>query len=166
MPKGIYVRTEYHREINRLGHTGLRKHGATCGDKKTPAYRSWDKIKQRCLNPNNPRYKEWGGRNIKICKQWLGKDGFTNFLKDMGERPTDKTIDRINNDGNYEPSNCRWATRFEQQGNTRRNNKTVGVCWSKAENKWRAYYSRKQLGFFSNYQEAVKARKLEEIIPK
>jgi hypothetical protein len=85
-----------------------------------PEYTAFNSIKQRCYNPKNPGFKWWGGRGIKVCDRWLGKDGFKNFLKDMGFRPSkDHSIDRINNDGNYEPVNCRWATVEEQNINKR-----------------------------------------------
>lgn len=72
-------------------------------------------MKQRCLNPNSQRWDDYGGRGITICKRWL--DSFENFYTDMGERPKQLSLDRINNDGNYEPSNCRWATAKQQMNN-------------------------------------------------
>lgn len=76
-------------------------------------------MKQRCLNPNDPRYKDYGGRGIKICSRWISS--FIEFKKDMGARPEGRSIDRINHDGNYEPGNCRWSTPKEQQRNMRTN---------------------------------------------
>lgn len=75
-------------------------------------------MKQRCSNPKNPAYKYYGGRGIKVCERWKV---FDNFLSDMGERPTGMKLDRINNDGNYELSNCRWATHKEQCRNMSNN---------------------------------------------
>jgi hypothetical protein len=72
---------------------------------------------QRCYDTNATGYSRYGGRGITVCERWLGRDGFVNFLADMGERPEGLTLDRINNDGDYVPSNCRWATRSEQQRN-------------------------------------------------
>jgi hypothetical protein len=85
----------------------------------TRTYRTYFMMKDRCLNKNTPAYKNYGDREISICDRWLVS--FENFLEDMGERPEGRTLDRENNDGNYEPGNCRWATAAEQGGNTRRN---------------------------------------------
>lgn len=68
-------------------------------------------MRQRCQNPRSVDYPTYGGRGIRVCERW---QDFRNFVADMGERPTGKSIDRINNDGNYEPANCRWATPKEQ----------------------------------------------------
>lgn len=85
---------------------------------RRPLYRTWDGIKQRCYNPNDTKYKYYGNRGIEVCKRWLGEDGFNNFLKDMGERPSPKhTIDRVDVNGDYEPSNCRWADTKTQSRN-------------------------------------------------
>ena len=83
-------------------------------------YFTWHRMMQRCYNENCPVYDDYGGRGIKVCDRWRDRAvGFTRFLKDMGQRPPNMTLDRVNNDGNYEPSNCRWATRTQQQRNRR-----------------------------------------------
>lgn len=87
-------------------------------------YDTWCSMKARCLNRNIVQFDCWGGRGIKVCRRWL--HSFQNFYVDMGARPTQKhTLERINNDGNYTPSNCKWATRLEQNNN-KRTNKNYG----------------------------------------
>jgi len=95
-----------------------KTHGMT----ETSEFNSWQAMISRCYNKNNHKYKDYGGRGISVCDRWL--NSFENFFNDMGLKPTLKhSIDRFpNNDGNYEPSNCRWGTFKEQAGNTRRNN--------------------------------------------
>ena len=89
------------------------KHNKT----KTAEYRTWCNMKTRCYNPKYKQWKDYGGRGIKVCKEWL--ESFEQFYIDMGPRPFGKTLDRIDVNGNYEPSNCRWATSTEQNQNKR-----------------------------------------------
>jgi hypothetical protein len=92
----------------------------THGRSNTRLYKIWSGIKTRCRTPNASAYPGYGGRGIRICDRWLGPTGFVNFVADMGDRPgPGYSIDRINNDGHYEPGNCRWATAAEQQSNKR-----------------------------------------------
>lgn len=95
--------------------------GLKHGKSKTPEHLTWLGMKDRCYNPNNKKYYLYGGRGIVVCDRW--RDSFENFLADMGQRPSTKhSIDRYpNKDGNYEPSNCRWATVAEQNRNRKGN---------------------------------------------
>lgn len=97
---------------------GNTKHGhkPSKTGKPSPTYESWRAMKKRCQNPNHKYYEYYGGRGVEVCESW---QDFANFLADMGERPENTTLDRINNDRNYEPKNCRWATRKEQIQNRR-----------------------------------------------
>lgn len=92
------------------------KHGASRKSGRTSEYGTWKAMKARCYNVRNKRYANYGGRGIIVCEKWL--NSFTDFLQDVGYRPgKEYTLDRINNDGNYEPGNVRWATQTQQQRN-------------------------------------------------
>lgn len=106
------------------------KHGMT----NTTTFRSWAQMRRRCYNKNDKKYKYYGGRGIEICKRW---ETFEGFYQDMGERPEGLTLDRISVDGNYEPSNCRWASMTEQVRNRRKfkntSSKYKGVILAKTK---------------------------------
>lgn len=99
---------------------GAPKHGNTSRYGTTPTYSSWKAAKARCYNSNNKHYYRYGGDGIKMCDRWI--NSFENFLLDMGERPEGHTLDRFpNKRGNYEPENCRWATKEQQVNNMKSN---------------------------------------------
>lgn len=102
---------------------GIIKHKHAKKGKVSRTYITWQSMNSRCNNPNNTIYKYYGKHGIKVCKRWSNKNpkGFQNFLEDMGERPKGQSIDRVNNDGNYNPKNCKWSTSKEQCRNRRSN---------------------------------------------
>lgn len=131
----------------------------------TPEYLAWQNMKARCYKKNCSGYTNYGGRGIEVCDQW--RNSFSAFYAYMGKRPTPKhSIDRLDNDGNYEPSNCHWATRLEQQRNRRLfSNNTSGrrgVYWYKYGKKWSAMISIQGkdtfIGYFNRLEDAIKAR--------
>ena len=111
------------------------KHSITHGDlinnKRSPEYEAWLNLRRRCFDSTNKRFPNYGGRGVTVCPQWLGKDGFKNFLSYIGRRPSSKhSVDRFpNKNGNYEPGNVRWATMRQQCSN-----RTTNV-WYEAEGK-------------------------------
>ena len=126
----------------------------THGLSGTPEHKAWINMKSRCFNPNHPRYSDWGGRGITVCDRW--KNSFENFLADMGSRPTAKhSLDRIDNNADYSPENCKWSTKAEQSNNTRYNRLiTIGcvtlniVQWAKKMNiSEQLIYGRLKLGW-------------------
>ncbi|RHU80446.1 AP2 domain-containing protein [Clostridiaceae bacterium OM08-6BH] len=152
---------------NRYGNL---KHAQTSGGKTTRIYRIWDAMIQRCCNPKHDKFYRYGGRGINVCAEW--KNNFEEFYSWAKRKGYDETltIDRINNDGNYEPGNCRW-TNMTIQGLNRglQSNNTTGhkgVSYLKKTGKYRAYIKihGKQvwLGAYDTIEEAIRARKKAE----
>lgn len=117
-----------------LKRTARKTHGAVIGGRATKTYAIWSAMRQRCENPKCKGYSNYGGRGIKVCPRWIK---YENFLADMGEKPEGKSLDRFpNNDGNYEPGNCRWATSKEQMNNTRLTTKLTIEGVTKPLSEW------------------------------
>ncbi|MFA5391930.1 MAG: AP2 domain-containing protein [Candidatus Omnitrophota bacterium] len=143
----------------------LKKEGIT----HRPEYRCWQNMIKRCTNPSSHNYEYYGGRGIEVCDQWRT---FKNFLADMGERPSLLySVERIDNNGNYEPGNCRWATKTDQNRNIRAQKRSTtgvqGVSFSRGKGKFAARIAVnrkvKHLGYFDTIEEATEARRKGEI---
>ena len=124
------------------------------GMRDNPAYQGWSGMKARCYNPNNAAYKDYGGRGIIVCDRW--KNSFSLFCKDMGSKPFPKAqLDRIDNDGNYEPGNCRWVSTTTNNQNRRDN----VVNWFTVRSLRRLHklkkFTRKELSLIYNLKEGT-----------
>jgi len=147
----------------------LKSHGRS----GTKLWKTWIGINKRCKNRNDKSYLYYGGKGVKICKDWCSSNpnGFSNFLRDMGECPEGMTIDRINSEGDYCKTNCKWSTKKEQSFNTKLNkrNKTgkSGVYFLVKTGKYSAHITnnklRINLGTYEKFEDAVKARQDAEL---
>lgn len=145
-----------------------KKCNTTHAKRYSRIYAIWCGIKSRCTNKNRKNYKNYGGRGITICEEWINDFiNFYNWSMANGYRD-DLTIDRIDVNGNYEPSNCRWVTMEIQAINKRIKNKygINGICWNKRDNKFQVDIGVKgkikHLGYYKTLEEAIKARKEAE----
>lgn len=151
-----------HYDLNRRNGSPLIVKKEMHGMRQTAEYRSWAHLKERCETTSCKRYNDYGGRGIKVCDRWL--NSFSNFFEDMGKKPSPKhSIQRIDNNGNYEPSNCKWATPAEQSVGRRVLVSTLavypGVRWNKYIDKWQVYFRNKYVGVFLDKDEAIEVKK-------
>ena len=161
-----YIKTPAGKEWLKRNRARSTKHGQT----KSSGYRSPTYISWFCMTRRVKFNLHYIQRGVEVDTRWLGRGGFENFLADMGERPIGTTLDRIDNDGNYEPGNCRWLTRIEQNFNQRLNSRnTSGVrgVRSSRSGRWQAHIQvgreREWSKWFDTKDEAIKARRELEV---
>lgn len=160
-----WCRLHYYRWYHKGNPETVQVQGTKHGMCYTSEYDAYRSMIKRCYNPKTESYKNYGGRGITVCDRW--RNSFEAFYADMGTKPSNRmSLDRINNNGNYEPSNCRWATPRQQTINRRErqtvqsNNSTgvTGVSFDKRNGKYRAYINNyriyKHLGYFSTIDQA------------
>ncbi len=143
----------------------IKKTNGKFSRNKHEYYRIWLSMKQRCYNENSKPYENYGERGIKVCERWL--TDFYNFVEDMGTRPKGYTLERIDNNKNYSPDNCKWATYSEQQANKRKNKKASSlhkyIHYCNRSNRWVLRKNKKHLGSFKTELEAVNHKLLMEV---
>lgn len=152
--------------FKRNGHPGYVR-AVNGGGAKHPNYRSFAGMKRRCHDKRSNRYSLYGARGIKVCDRWMEPQGFWNFVTDMGIRPSKGySLDRIDVNADYSPSNCRWATVHQQTANRQYNAEVVGVNKHSGGKGWCAMLmvgrTRHYLGYFTDYRKAVTARREAE----
>ena len=163
-----YCKKEFETQINSVKRGQTRSCGcfATHGLSSNKFYVTWYNMTQRCTNPKDKGYKDYGGRGITVCEEWLDVANFVAWCDVTHPNIEDATLDRIDNDKGYSPENCTWSDKTTQAINQRimKNNKSgyVGVSYYSKTRVWTAYISvnntRKHLGYFNSVQEAVQAR--------
>lgn len=149
----------YDREKSQQRGRANRKHGMS-DSKQHPEYFVWRGLKARCTNSNNPNYLRYGGRGIQVCERWI--NSFETFIADMGQRPSPvHQIDRIDYDGHYEPTNCRWVTPIEQQRNRSSN---VQVTYKGKTQCLKAWAEEYGADYFLTWQRFQRGWSLEECL--
>ena len=133
------------------------------GMSQTTEYKIWHNMIQHCTNPNSPKWEWYGGRGITVCERW--RNSFVDFLTDVGRKPSPElTLDRIDNNGNYEPGNWRWATIEQQRWNQQRKAEGVSKHGNKHIARLTVNYKRIYLGSFQTKEEALSIRHSAEIV--
>jgi hypothetical protein len=148
--------------LNQEERTKRHTHGQTRNGRYTPEYRAWRQMLRRVRAKTGKNFRWYGARGITVCERWMR---FEKFFSDMGKRPTGRTLDRVDNNGNYEPGNCRWATPYQQGHNKSlaQNNRSgiKGVCWNSRSKRWIAQICLKgsptYLGCFVRKEDAARA---------
>lgn len=141
-----------------------RKHGYAIRGKELPEYEIWKAMNKRCRNENDLSYRNYGGRGVAVCQRWI--DSFESFLQDMGRRPSqDLSIERIDNNGNYEPSNCKWGTRTEQNNNKRKSFiVSVDGVKTTVQQVWKTYGKDSKVSFYTFRSRLYKRWSIEQAL--